>query len=117
MNKDLDNFLDYLKKAGLSRINTCSPAWKLLYNCKEEIIDITIQPRPKKLVDITIKDQNGQKMSIGKLVRHRTVPALGLGLVVGESKAHKGFWMIQWCDPRYYDVGNLGIDENYLEIV
>ncbi len=71
----------------------------------------------KKIIDKTIDSQNGQKMSIGKLVRHRTVPALGLGLVVGESNQYKGYWMIKWCDQRYSDVGHLGIEESYLEIV
>jgi len=115
MTENLDNFLDYLQKAGLNTINYHSPAWKLLHNHREKV-DNSIGFNSKK-VDNSIGYENGQKLSIGKLVRHRTVPALGIGLVVGESKAHKGFWMIQWCDPRYYDVGQLGIDENYLEIV
>ena len=82
-----------------------------------QIVDKTMSKNKKNLIDKTMELENGQKMSIGKLVRHRTVSALGIGLVVQESKVHKGFWMIQWCDPRYYDVGNLGIDEQYLEIL
>ena len=104
MTEELDNFLDYLQKAGLNTINYYSPAWRLLHN-------------HQKIIDKTIVSQNGQKMSIGKLVRHRTVPALGLGLVVGESNQYKGYWLIKWCDQRYSDVGHLGIEESYLEIV
>ena len=70
-----------------------------------------------KKIDISIGYENGQKMSIGKLVRHRTVPQLGLGIVVRESKTYKGFWIVQWCDVRYHDVGQMGIDREYLEIV
>lgn len=114
MTEEIDKILDYLQKAGLNTISTSSPAWKLLH--KKQKVDISMGLKSKK-IDISMESKNGQKMSIGKLVRHRTVPSLGLGLVVAESKTHKGFWMIQWCDPRYYDVGNLGIDENYLEIV
>jgi hypothetical protein len=118
MTEEIDNLLDYLQRAGLNTISIDSPAWKLLHKVKKKNkIDKTIRFGSKKIVDKTIRLENGQKLSIGKLVRHRTVPALGLGLVVAESKTHKGFWMIQWCDSRYYDVGNLGIDENYLEIV
>ena len=79
-------------------------------------LDNSIGFDPKK-VDISIGFVNGQKMSVGKLVRHRTVPMLGLGLVVAESKDHKGFWIVKWCDPRYCDVGQLGIDREFLEIV
>lgn len=119
MTKDLDNFLDYLQKAGLNTINYYSPAWKLLHNHHEQakLVDKTIGLGTKKIIDKTIDSQNGQKMSIGKLVRHRTVPALGLGLVVGESNQYKGYWMVKWCDQRYSDVGHLGIEESYLEIV
>ena len=63
------------------------------------------------------ENRNGQKMTVGLLVRHRTVPQLGLGLVVAESKKHKGYWIVQWCDKRYCDVGELGIDRDYLVIV
>ena len=79
-------------------------------------LDNSIGFEPKK-VDISIGFKNGQKLTVGQLVRHRTVPQLGLGLVVGESKMHKGFWIVQWCDTRYHDVGQLGIDREYLEIV
>ena len=79
-------------------------------------LDNSIGYDPKKL-DISIGYENGQKMSVGQLVRHRTVPQLGLGIVVGESKMHKGFWIVQWCDARYHDVGQLGIDREYLEII
>lgn len=122
MTEEIDNLLDYLQKAGLNTISTNSPAWKLLHKPKQEnlltrqIIDNSIGFDPKK-IDISIGYENGQKMSIGKLVRHRTVPQLGLGIVVGESKMHKGFWIVQWCDVRYHDVGQLGIDKEYLEII
>ena len=71
----------------------------------------------KKIIDKTIELENGQKMTVGKLVIHRTVPQLGLGLVVAESKKHKDYWIVQWCDRRYGDVGQLGIDREYLQIV
>ena len=35
MTDEIDNLLDYLKKAGLNTINTNSPAWKILHNTKE----------------------------------------------------------------------------------
>ena len=73
--------------------------------------------KTKKIIDKTIGLENGQKMTVGKLVIHRTVPQLGLGLVVAESDKHKGYWIVQWCDRRYYDVGELGIDRDYLQIV
>ena len=125
MTEEIDNILDYLQKAGLNTINTDSPAWKLIHNvCQKNVknpltrqkLDNSIGFDPKK-VDISIGFVNGQKMSVGKLVRHRTVPMLGLGLVVAESKSHKGYWIVQWCDRRYHDVGQLGIDREYLEIV
>ena len=70
-----------------------------------------------KIIDKTIELENGQKMTVGKLVIHRTVPQLGLGLVVAEIKRHKGYWIVQWCDRRYGDVGQLGIGRDYLVIV
>lgn len=118
MTEEIDNLLDYLQRAGLNTINVDSPAWKLLHKVKKENkVDKTIHLKSKKIIDKTIQFKNGQKMTVGKLVRHRTVPQLGLGLVVGESKAHKNYWIVKWCDPRYYDVGSLGIDVEYLEIV
>lgn len=118
MTEEIDNLLDYLQRAGLNTINIDSPAWKLLHKVKKEkIIDKTIRFESKKIVDKTIRLENGQKMSIGKLVRHRTVPQLGLGLVVAESKIHKDYWIVQWCDRRYGDVGQLGIGREYLVIV
>ena len=116
MTEEIDNLLDYIKKAGLNTINTNSPAWKLLHNGKCQKIDNSIGFDPKK-VDISIGFENGQKLSVGKLVRHRTVPQLGFGIVVGESKVYKGFWIVQWCDVRYHDVGQLGLEREYLEIV
>ena len=117
MTEEMDNLLEYLKRAGLNTINTNSPAWKLLHKVKKlNKIDNSIGFNSKK-VDISIGFRNGQKMTVGQLVRHRTVPQLGLGLVVGESKTHKNYWIVKWCDPRYYDVGSLGIDGEYLEIV
>ena len=79
-------------------------------------LDISIGFTMKKL-DISIGYENGQKLTVGQLVRHRTVPQLGLGLVVGESNKHKGYWIVQWCDKRFSDVGELGIDRDYLVIV
>lgn len=118
MTEEIDNILDYLQKAGLNTINIDSPAWKLLHKVKEaNKIDKTIGLKSKKIIDKTIELENGQKMTVGLLVRHRTVPQLGLGLVVAESKKHKGYWIVQWCDRQYGDVGQLGIGRDYLEIV
>ena len=114
MTEEIDNILDYLEKAGLNSIDTNSPAWKILHTNK---IDNSIQSTTKKKLDISIEHKNGQKMTVGKLVTHRTVPQLGLGLVVAESKKHKGYWIVQWCDKRFSDVGELGIDRDYLVIV
>lgn len=112
MTDEIDNLVDYLKRTGLNTITVDSPVWKLLYkNKKVNNLDTSRQG-----VNSIVKE-NGQKMTVGKLVRHRTVPQLGLGLVVAESKIHKGFWIIQWCDVRYYDVGRLGIQKEYLEII
>ena len=71
----------------------------------------------RKKLDKTIGYKNGQKMTVGKLVTHRTVPQLGLGLVVAQSTIHKKYWIVQWCDKRYCDVGQFGIDQDYLQIV
>ena len=118
MIEEIDNILDYLQKAGLNTITTDSPAWKLLHKTKQaNLIDKTMYEQGKNLIDNTIVLQNGQKMSVGKLVRHKTVPQLGLGLVVSESRDHKDYWIVKWCDPRYHDVGQLGIDKEYLIIV
>lgn len=118
MTEEIDNLLDYLQRAGLNTISVDSPAWKLLHKVKKKNkIDKTIRFGSKKIIDKTIQFKNGQKMTVGKLVRHRTVPQLGLGLVIAESKYHKGHWIVKWCDPRYQDVGLLGIDSEYLEIV
>ena len=126
MTEEIDSILDYLQKAGLNTISVDSPAWKLLHNPKcqkisknlltPKKVDISIGFDSKK-VDISIGYENGQKLTVGQLVRHRTVPQLGLGLVVAESKVHKDYWIVQWCDRRYGDVGQLGIDREYLEIV
>ena len=125
MTEEIDNILEYLRRAGLNTISTKSPAWKFTkwktskisknpLTCQK--LDNSIGYDPKKL-DISIGYENGQKMTVGQLVRHRTVPQLGLGIVVGESKMHKGFWIVQWCDTRYHEVGQLGIDREYLEII
>jgi len=68
----------------------------------------------KKIIDNTIAFRNGQKLSVGDLVSHVTVPTLGYGLVVAESKIHPNYWIVKWCDPRYSDVGELGIQAMYL---
>ena len=122
MTEEIENILEYLKKAGLNTIKPTSPAWKFTkwktnknpLTCQK--LDNSIGFDPKK-IDISIGYENGQKMSIGKLVRHRTVPQLGLGIVLRESKVYKGFWIVQWCDTRYHDVGQLGIEREYLVIV
>ena len=126
MTEDIDNILEYLRKAGLNTVSTKSPAWKFT-KWKTNKIDNSAGYDPKKLdnsigfdskkLDNSIGYENGQKMTVGQLVRHRTVPQLGLGLVVAESDKHKGYWIVQWCDTRYHDVGQLGIDREYLVIV
>ena len=116
MTEEIDNILDYIRRAGLSTIQPKSPAWKFT-KWKTNEFDTSIPSQSKKKLDISIEQKNGQKMTVGLLVRHRTVPQLGLGLVVAESKKHKGYWIVQWCDKRYCDVGELGIDRDYLVIV
>ena len=123
MTEEIDNILDYLQRAGLNTISTDSPAWKLIHNpkCQKNVknpltrqkLDNSIGFDEKKL-DISIGFGNGQKLSVGDLVSHVTVPTLGYGLVVAESKNHKDYWIVKWCDPRYYDVGQLGIQAKYL---
>ena len=104
-----------------------SPAWNLVHNVEEankitkklltcQKLDNSIGFE-KKILDNSIGYENGQKLSIGQLVHHKTVPQLGLGLVVAESKIHKDYWIVQWCDRRYGDVGQLGIGRDYLVIV
>jgi len=123
MIEEIDNILDYMQKAGLNTISTDSPAWKLMHNvkCQENVknpltcqkLDNSIGFEGKKL-DISIGFGNGHFLSIGDLVSHVTVPTLGYGLVVAESKNHKDYWIIKWCDERYHDVGQLGIQAKYL---
>ena len=119
MTEEIDNLLDYLQRAGLNTIGINSPAWKLIHKRRKanKIIDKTIDLKSKKIIDNTIKEKVGQNLTVGTLVRHRTAPQLGLGLVTAESDKHKGFWHIKWCDPRYHDVGLLGIQREYLAIV
>ncbi len=126
MTEEIDNILDYLQKAGLNTISTDSPAWKLMHDrkCQKNVKNLLTRQKldnsigfDEKKLDISIGFENGQKMTVGKLVRHRTVPQLGLGLVVAESKDHKGYWIVKWCDVRYHDVGQMGIDREYLDIV
>ena len=127
MTNDIDDILNYMQKAGLNTITIGSPTWNLMHNVEEfEKINKKLLTRQKldnsigfekKILDISIGYENGQKMSIGQLVQHRTVPQLGLGLVVAESKIHKDYWIVQWCDRRYGDVGQLGIGRDYLVIV
>lgn len=114
MTEDLDELLDYLQKAGLNTMCIGSPVWNLLCSKK---VDKTMNSKSKKIVDKTIELESGQKMTVGVLVRHRTVPQLGLGVVVAESEKHKGYWYVKWCDERYQDVGSMGIEEGYLEIL
>ena len=115
MTEEIDNILDYLQKSGLNTISTNSPAWELLHSKTK--LDKTMSLKTKKIIDKTIRFGVGQKMTVGVLVRHRTVPQLGLGVVVAESEKHKGYWHVKWCDERYQDVGSMGIEEGYLEIL
>jgi len=80
----------------------------------DRILDKTMVKDQKKLLDKTMNNGNGQKLSIGDLVSHVTVPALGMGIVVSENPRHKDFWVVKWCDERYHDVGQLGIHAKYL---
>jgi hypothetical protein len=115
MTEDIDNILDYLQRAGLNTISTNSPAWKLIHKVKNtNKIDKTMNKSKKNLIDNTMELRNGQKLSVGDLVSHVTVPTLGYGLVVAESENHKDYWIVKWCDPRYHDVGQLGIQAKYL---
>jgi len=114
MIEEIDNILDYMQRAGLNTISTDSPAWKLLHNIRENKIDISMSSQTEKKLDISIQFENGQKLSVGDLVSHITVPSLGYGLVVAESENHKDYWIVKWCDPRYHDVGQLGIQAKYL---
>lgn len=117
MTEEIDNILEYLQRAGLNTISTNSPAWKLIHNVnKENKLDNTMNKETKK-IDKTIRPRSGTTIAIGVLVRHRTVPQLGLGVIVAESDQHKGYWIVKWCDERYHDVGQMGIDEGYLEIL
>ena len=77
-------------------------------------LDISMGFKMKKKLDISIEKQNGHFLSIGDLVYHVTVPQLGYGLIVCESEDHKDCWIVKWCDPRYHDVGQLGIQAKYL---
>ena len=108
MIEEIDNILDYLQRAGLNTIATNSPAWELLHSAKEK------KPLTCQNLDNPREVPNGQKLSIGDLVSHVTVPSLGYGLVVAESKEHPNYWIVKWCDPRYSDVGQLGIQAMYL---
>tara|TARA_B100001094_G_C17578452_1_gene506316 strand:- start:171 stop:527 length:357 start_codon:yes stop_codon:yes gene_type:complete len=114
MIEEIDNILDYMQRAGLNTISTDSPAWKLLHNIRENKIDISMSSQTEKKLDISIQFENGQKLSVGDLVSHVTVPTLGYGLVVAESENHPDYWIVKWCDPRYHDVGQLGIQAMYL---
>ena len=108
MIEEIDNILDYMQRAGLNTIATDSPAWKLLHNVKQKKL-LTCQK-----LDNSIGFENGQKLSVGDLVSHVTVPTLGYGLVVAESDKHPDYWIVKWCDPRFHDVGQLGIQAMYL---
>jgi len=81
---------------------------------KNQLLDKTMLEEQKKLLDKTMELGNGHFLSIGDLVYHVTVPQLGYGLVVRESEDHKDYWIVKWCDPRYHDVGQLGIQAKYL---
>jgi len=118
MTEEIDNLLDYLQRAGLNTISTNSPAWKLMHKVRQvNKIDKTMSKEQKKIIDKTMELGSGQKMTVGKLVEHKTVPKLGLGLVVAESRSHPNYWIVKWCDPRYHDVGQMGIHADYLKIM
>ena len=105
------NILDYMQRVGLNTIGADSLARKLLHNVKKaNKIDISMSPQSPNSMEFV----NGQKLSIGDLVSHVTVPTLGYGLVVAESRNHPNYWIVKWCDPRYHDVGQLGIQAKYL---
>jgi hypothetical protein len=112
MTEEIDNLLDYLQRAGLNTISINSPAWKLMHKIKKvsSVAKSTQGTNSMKL-------GNGQKMTVGKLVEHKTVPKLGLGLVVAESRNHPNYWIVKWCDPRYHDVGQMGIHADFLKIM
>jgi hypothetical protein len=112
MTEEIDNLLDYLQRAGLNTISINSPAWKLMHKIKKT------NPLGKSTTGYNSMELgNGQKMTVGKLVEHKTVPKLGLGLVVAESRSHPNYWIVKWCDPRYHDVGQMGIHAEYLKIM
>ena len=95
MTEEIDNLLDYLQRAGLNTISTNSPAWKLMHKVRQtNKVDKSIEGYN------SMELGNGQKMTVGKLVEHKTVPKLGLGLVVAESRSHPNYWIVKWCDPR-----------------
>jgi hypothetical protein len=118
MLEEIDNILDYMQRAGLNTIAPDSPAWNLIHKSNQPTVtnklDKTMNGEQKKLIDKTIPHKNGQKLSVGDLVSHVTVPTLGYGLVVAESKDHKDYWIVKWCDSRFHDVGQLGIQAMYL---
>ena len=106
-----------MQKAGLNTIAVDSPAWKLLHNVKETN---SLEKKSNSTIDVTtqgsnsIELKNGQKLSVGDLVSHVTVPTLGYGLIVAESEKHPNYWIVKWCDPRYHDVGQYGIQAKFL---
>ena len=113
MNKEqqVTSFIEYLRKAGLANLPINHPVFDV-YRGNE--VDITMSSKTNKKLDITMKPKNGQKLSVGDLVSHVTVPTLGYGLVVAESDKHPNYWIVKWCDPRFCDVGELGIQAMYL---
>ena len=112
MIEEIDSILDYMQRAGLNTINTNSPAWKLLHCARTKTMNGAVDMATQGTNSIQL--ENGQKLSVGDLVSHVTVPTLGYGLVVAESENHKDYWIVKWCDPRYHDVGQLGIQAKYL---
>ena len=112
MTEEIDNILDYMQRAELNTISTDSPAWKLLHCIKPKTMNGVVDMATQGTNSIQL--ENGQKLSVGDLVSHVTVPTLGYGLVVAESENHKDYWIVKWCDPRYHDVGQLGIQAKYL---
>ena len=108
------NFID-AQNIVSGRVSSFPSYW--LNKIENNLVDKTMPKPQKKIIDKTMELGNGQKMTVGKLVEHKTVPKLGLGLVVAESRNHPNYWIVKWCDPRYHDVGQMGIHAEYLKIM
>ena len=110
MTEEIDNFLDFLKKSGFNTIMADSPSWKVVM---DKALDKSMLSAKKQQDEPT----PSRRVRVGDLVYHRSVPELGLGLVISESPNHTNYWIIKWCDQRYKDVGQLGINTSHLQVV